>query len=209
VNIVFDFGGVVFRWQPAAMLMRELPHIATDETTAATWVSRIFQNYGGDWGDFDRGTVEPADLVRRIAARTGLNAADVQCVVDAVPHELQPLSDSVDWIRRLHADGHSLFYLSNMPAPYAQHLEVSYDFFDCFTSGVFSGRVKMIKPERAIFDFAATRFGKPANELVFFDDHLPNVQAARDAGWQAWQFTNAASAEATLQELKTPAGRPR
>jgi hypothetical protein len=35
VNIVFDFGGVVFRWQPALMLMRELPHIATDEDSAA------------------------------------------------------------------------------------------------------------------------------------------------------------------------------
>jgi putative hydrolase of the HAD superfamily len=208
VNIVFDFGGVVFRWQPVAMLMRELPHIATNETSAGLWVGRIFQNYGGDWGDFDRGTVEPAALVQRIARRTGLSAADVQRVVDAVPQELQPLPDSVAWVRRLQAAGHTLFYLSNMPVPYAQHLEDSHDFFSCFTAGVFSARVRMVKPERAIFDFAAAQFGKTAGELVFFDDHLPNVQAAQAAGWQALHFSDAARAEADLLALKTRALPP-
>jgi putative hydrolase of the HAD superfamily len=162
----------------------------------------VFQNYGGDWGEFDRGTVEAADLVRRIAKRTGLGATDVQRVVDAVPHELQPLPDSVALIRSLHAAGHTLFYLSNMPTPYARHLEDSHDFFSCFAAGVFSCRVQLIKPEPAIFACAMQRFGKAASELVFFDDHLPNVQAAQDAGWHAWHFTNAAQAEAHLRALK-------
>jgi putative hydrolase of the HAD superfamily len=209
MNIVFDFGGVVFRWQPAQMLMRELPHVATNEASAAAWVVRFFQNYGGDWGDFDRGTVAPADLVRRIAVRTGLRAHDVQRVVDAVPHELQPLPDSVALIRRLHAAGHTLFYLSNMPLPYAQHLEDSHDFFECFTAGVFSGRVQLSKPDPAIFHLAAQRFSIAPAELVFFDDHLPNVHAAQAAGWQARHFSDAANAQADLLALKTPAARPR
>lgn len=208
MNIVFDFGGVVFRWQPAALLMRELPHVASDEASAAAWVTRFFQDYGGDWGEFDRGTIEPTELVTRIAARTGLSAADVRHVVNAVPNELQPLPDTVALIRRLHAAGHTLFYLSNMPAPYAQHLESNNDFFSCFSAGVFSGRVNMVKPERAIFDFAAQRFGKPANELVFFDDHLPNVKAAQAAGWQALHFSTAAAAEAALQAFKSPVLHP-
>ena len=42
----------------------DLPQRATDEASAAHWVAQVFQGYGGDWGDFDRGTVTPADLVQ-------------------------------------------------------------------------------------------------------------------------------------------------
>ena len=73
------------------------------EADARHWMGQIFQSYGGDWGDFDRGTVEPAALVQRIARRTGLSEAEVQRVVDAVPHELQPQPATVALLRQLHA----------------------------------------------------------------------------------------------------------
>jgi putative hydrolase of the HAD superfamily len=198
MKIVFDLGGVLFHWQPEQMLQRELPHVATDAAAARHWVSEIFQSYGGDWGEFDRGTVSVPELVQRISRRTGLAAADVQRVVDAVPHELQPKADTVALLRRLHAAGRGLYYLSNMPAPYAEHLEAN-DFFSCFSDGVFSARVHHNKPEPAIFALAAQRFGHAPQDLVFLDDHEPNVHAARAAGWQALHFSNAAQAEAALR----------
>jgi putative hydrolase of the HAD superfamily len=199
MKIVFDLGGVVFRWQPAQMLARVLPQHITSTQTAAWWVQHFFQSYGGDWGEFDRGTVSVPKLVARIAQRTGLAPAEVQAVVDEVPRELQALPNSVALIRRLHAAGHTLFYLSNMPAPYATQLESNNDFFSCFSNGVFSGRVQLIKPEPAIFALAAKLFDVAVRDLVFLDDHLPNVLAARAAGWQALHFVDAAQAEQDLQ----------
>ena len=76
-HIVFDLGAVLFSWHPRQMLMREVPHLAPDEQRAAHWEAEIFQNYTGDWGEFDRGTVSVPTLVQRIAHRTGLAAADV------------------------------------------------------------------------------------------------------------------------------------
>ena len=87
-----------------------------------------------------------------------------------------------------------------MPAPYADHLEATHDFVGWFRDGVFSARVQAIKPERAIFDLAAQRFGVPPAELLFFDDHLPNIVAAQAAGWQAVHFTGVEAAEAALRE---------
>jgi len=196
--VVFDFGGVLFRWQPERMLREVLPQHAKDDTSARHWMKQIFQSYGGDWGDFDRGTVEPPALVQRIAQRTGLSEAEVQRVVDAVPHELQPRPDTVALLQRLHAAGRPLFYLSNMPAPYADFLQATHDFMALFSDGVFSGRVGHNKPEPAIFAIAAQRFGGAPGELLFLDDHEPNVIAARDLGWQALLFTDAAQAEAEL-----------
>lgn len=200
MKFVFDFAGVLFQWQPAAMLRRELPHLARDEQSAQHWVQEIFQAYVGDWGDFDRGTVAVPALVARIARRTGLAAADVQQVVDAVPRELQPVPDTVALLRRLRDAGRALYYLSNMPAPYADHLQASHDFVAWFRDGIFSARVGANKPEAAIFELAAARFDADPGELVFMDDHLPNVQAARALGWNALLFVNPAQTEAELRD---------
>ncbi len=200
MKIVFDFGGVLFNWHPVTMLQREIPHVAHNAAEAVHWVAQIFQGYTGDWGDFDRGTVAVPELVQRIAKRTGLAAADVQTVIDAVPRELQPLPDTVALLRKLHAAGRDLYFLSNMPAPYADHLQSSNDFMACFKDGVFSGHVGHNKPEPAIFALAAQRFGAAPKDLLFIDDHLPNVDAAHAAGWQAFQFTSAAQAATVLHE---------
>ena len=198
-RIVFDLGAVLFSWQPRQMLMREVPHLAGDERSAAHWEQQIFQNYSGDWGEFDRGTVSVPELVQRIARRTGLAAADVQTVVGAVPRELQPMPDSVALLHRLGDAGHTLHFLSNMPLPYAQILQSVNPFFSRFRSGVFSCHVHHNKPEAAIFVAAAERFASPPQDLVFMDDQAPNVDAARALGWCALQFHNAAQAAATLR----------
>ncbi len=200
MRIVFDFAGVLFHWQPLDLLKRELPMSATDDASARRLAQDIFQGYGGDWADFDRGKVEVPELVATIATRTGLPEQDVRRVVDAVPAELQPMPDSVALLRRLHAQGRRLHFLSNMPGPYADHLEREHDFLRCFESGVISARVQQIKPERGIFDTAARIFGAAPAELLFIDDVPDNVHAARAAGWQALQFVDAADCEAQLCE---------
>jgi len=200
MNLVFDFGGVVFRWQPHAFMPRLLPHRATGEAATAALVLDFFQGYSGDWGDFDRGIVDEARLAQRIAWRTGLSLDEVRTVIEAVPSELQPMPHTVRLLERLRERGHRLFFLSNMPAPYAAHLRAAHDFLRWFDDGVFSSQVHLVKPEPAIFHEARRRFGAPAQELLFVDDHALNVTAARAAGWQAMLFLSAPQCEAEFAE---------
>jgi putative hydrolase of the HAD superfamily len=199
MKFVFDFGAVLFDWRPPALLRQHLPQRVVDEASAAHWVQQFFQDYSGDWGAFDGGTLAADELVARIAARTGLSPAEVQAVVDAVPQALAPLPDSVALLARLRRAAQPLYYLSNMPAPYADHLERTHPFVGWFDDGVFSSRVKLSKPAPAIFALAQQRFGHPGHELVFLDDHPANVAAARAAGWNALLFRDAAQAEADLR----------
>lgn len=199
MKLVWDFGGVLFNWNPGALVRRELPQRAGSEAEVAHWVGAIFQSYGGDWGEFDRGALSVPVLAQRIATRTGLSPQEVLAVVDGVPRELKPKADSVALLRQLRDAGQAQFFLSNMPEPCADRLEAEHDFIGWFADGVFSGRVKAIKPEREIFELAAARFGLAPAELLFFDDHPPNVEAARAAGWQAEVFTTAAVAAEQLR----------
>ncbi|WP_374673405.1 HAD family hydrolase [Ideonella sp.] len=187
--VVFDFGRVLFDWQPERLLAQVLPHRVVDEASAAHWVAQVFQGYTGDWGDFDRGVVEVPALVQRIAARTGLAPDEVQAVVDAVPEALQPLPGTVQLLLDLKAAGRPLYFLSNMPAPYAEHLERTHGFLACFDGGVFSSRAQRNKPDPALYAHAEQCFGRAPHALYFVDDHAPNVAAAQARGWRGHVFT--------------------
>jgi putative hydrolase of the HAD superfamily len=198
MRVVFDFGGVVFRWHPASFLARVWPHRVQTLEQGAQAAALFFQNYGGDWGAFDQGLIGADEVVQRIAARTGWSADDVQTVVRAVPDELMPIAGTVSLIHDLKAAGHTLHFLSNMPEPYADHLSANYPLGAWFESGVFSGRVKHSKPGAEIYALAEQKFGVAAEELLFIDDHPVNVEAALARDWQSFVFTDPASARREL-----------
>ncbi|NDY92373.1 HAD family hydrolase [Ideonella livida] len=181
-HVIFDFGVVLFRWRPEVVLRQTLPGRVRDAASAAHWKAQIFQDYGGDWGDFDAGLLEVPELVARIATRTGLTPAEVLTVVQAVPPELEIKAGTVAIVQALRAAGHRLFYLSNMPEPYARHLETHHPLREWFEDGVFSARVRQRKPDPAIFHTALRQFGIPAADALFIDDHPANIATARGLG---------------------------
>jgi putative hydrolase of the HAD superfamily len=194
-TVVFDVGGVIVRWQPLE-LMRE--HFPRADPQAA--FSQVFEHWGpGDWRDFDLGRVEPEVLADRIAARTGFVRSAVAALIAAVPHHLQPTPEGVALIERVRAAGHRLALLSNMPAPYAAHLEATHACFASFEQRAWSGRLGVAKPERAIFDHLLRALAARGDELLFIDDHLGNVEAARACGWRGLHFENAAQTESSLR----------
>ncbi|HSI58380.1 MAG TPA: HAD family phosphatase [Ideonella sp.] len=200
-HIIFDFGGVLFDWRPAALLAEVLPDRAPTDDLAEHWKAQFFQGYEGEWGAFDSGLIEVHDLVTGIAARTGLSEDEVQRVIDAVPPALQPLPATVALLQRLKEAGHRLFFLSNMPAPYADYLEQNHpELLGHFEDGVFSARVKVGKPKPEIFDIALRQFGVEAEHGLFIDDHPANVDAAHALGLPAHLFTSASGLEAALVE---------
>jgi len=201
--VVFDFGGVVFNWSPPDLIRSLWPHRADTRETAQRLAGELFQSFvpGSDWSEFDRGSVQRPHIEQRLAQRTGWPEADLHQLLDAIPAHLAPMPDTVDWIERLAQAGTRLHYLSNMPQPFAQHLLREHAFLKHFRSGVFSCDVGQIKPEPAIFATAAKQFGLAPERCVFIDDHMGNVQAARQAGWHAVHFVEARQCEQALIRL--------
>jgi putative hydrolase of the HAD superfamily len=207
--VIFDFGAVLFQWQPLALLQQTVPDLAPDEAAARRVAASFFESFtsDSDWARFDLGLVEEPELARRIAARTGAPEDRVRRVIDAIPGHLQPQADTVALLQRLKAAGHRLYYLSNMPRSYAAHLERHNAFIGDFLDGIFSARVGLMKPHRAIFELADERFALAETKTVFIDDHAGNIAAARAHGWQGVHFSGAGQAERELQQAGwLPAG---
>ena len=212
--VVFDFGGVLFRWQPKVLIQQVLPHLARNDDEALQLAAQVFQSFapGSDWAEFDRGTAEWDEVRARIVARTGLAADDVHTLMAAIPPHLEAVRDTVAWLDALAASGTRLYFLSNMPAPYAAHLQREHAFLGHFADGVFSCDVKQIKPNADIFHTAAAQFGIDPSQTLFFDDNHHNISASRALGWQAVLFEDAAQCQQAVRDagwhLPSPALAP-
>ena len=203
-SVVFDFGGVLFNWRPADLLRSLFPQHAPDADAAQALVKRIFQGLklDADWAAFDQGRIEPEPLAQQIAVRTGMTVAEVTQLIGAIPDHLSPKPDTVELLGQLHDVGVSLYFLSNMPAPYARELEARHAFLGYFKTGVFSGDVGLSKPDPQIYALAAQRTGKPASQLIFLDDLAENIDVAVANGWGGGVvFKNANQAARELRAL--------
>jgi putative hydrolase of the HAD superfamily len=200
--VVFDFGGVLFNWQPRVLIQTVLPHLAGNDAQALDLAARVFQSFvpGSDWSEFDRGVLSWDAVCAQIAVRTGLTQTDVDALMAAIPPHLAPMAPSVSWLEQLAASGARLHFLSNMPRPYADYLEREHAFLKRFESGVFSCDVKQVKPNADIFETAASQFGIEPERTVFIDDNVHNVNTARSLGWRAVQFVDAAQCQAELAQ---------
>jgi HAD superfamily hydrolase (TIGR01509 family) len=93
-----------------------------------------------------------------------------------------PIEENVALLRRLKAAGRRVHALSNFAhEKFAESLKV-FPFLNEFDVAVISGREGVAKPDRRIFEILVERVGAPAEELLFVDDSLKNVEAARGFG---------------------------
>ena len=203
LDLVFDFGGVVFNWQPLRLLQETLPEVVADDAQARALAGQIFQSFSltSDWALFDLGQIEPEPLAERISKRCGLQASDVLKVIHAIPDHLVPIAGTVALLQHLKAQGHRLFFLSNMPTTYALELERRNDLAAWFDGGIFSSRVQLIKPRPEIFQEAVRRFDLVPTHTVFVDDLAHNIEAAAAQGWGGVQFHNPQQCGEALQPL--------
>jgi putative hydrolase of the HAD superfamily len=82
-----------------------------------------------------------------------------------------------------------------------EHLEREHRFFEVFKGIVISCRLKLCKPEPAIYQHALKANGLIAKDTVFIDDVDVNIAAAAGVGIRTIQFRNAAQCERDLRAL--------
>jgi putative hydrolase of the HAD superfamily len=205
VNIVFDFGAVLFTWQPGLLIQTHFPEHAVTQAQRSALAHAVFSH--ADWHDFDRGVLSAAEVSARTAHRLGLNEAAMHALVNGIGKRLQPMDDTLALLAQLRGlreqpgSALRLYYLSNMPVPYARALEHKHAFISWFDGGIFSGDVQHIKPEPEIYELLERRYQLEPSQTVFIDDLASNVAYAQSRGWQGIHFESAAQLKAQLQVL--------
>src|SRR5580765_1054805 len=153
LNIVFDLGG-----RRIIKKKKILIADAFDDPEVRRVVHSEFVGHP-DWLELDRGTLTPAAAVARASERTGLSHFELAEFLRRVPSGLVAITDTVELLYRLKAQGHSLYCLSNMHFASIDYLELAYDFFDVFTGKVISCRLNLCKPESKIYSYLLETYG--------------------------------------------------
>jgi putative hydrolase of the HAD superfamily len=193
-NVVFDLGGVLITWRPDEIAAS----FYTDPELSAALLEHVLRH--PDWLEMDRGTYDETELARRFAARMARPVEEMAALFEHVRASLLPIGETAALLTDLHARGLALYALSNMAVPMFRHIE-RYDFFRSFNGIVVSADVRLVKPDPAIFEHLAQRFGLAFDESVFVDDVAANVETARRLGMAAIRFESAAQCGRELERL--------
>jgi putative hydrolase of the HAD superfamily len=195
LNLVFDLGGVVVRWDPDAIIAG----VFNDAGVQARVRAGVFGH--ADWLELDRGTLERDEAIARAAQRTGVALDQIRRLLHAVPPSLTVFPDTVDLLRRLKRKGYPLYCLSNMHLASIEYLEKRETFWDVFDGAVISCRLQLCKPEAGIYEHLLRTHGLEAENTLFVDDVQKNLDAAAKLRIRTLRFENAAQCERELRAL--------
>lgn len=196
MNIVFDLGGVVFNWQPDAIVSS----IFEDPDARKLVKKEVLEH--SDWVELDRGTIALEQAIDHGARRTGLPCKDIERLFRAVPHFLTPIEATIELIRDLSDSENRLFVLSNMHLASIAYLEQHHEIWDMFDGIVISSRIQMVKPELQIYEYLLELYQLEPAETIFIDDMPENLAAASLLGIETLKFVDAARCERALAHLR-------
>lgn len=203
LSVVFDMGNVLIDWDPRAVYRP----LFADEAELGLFMVGLFRRM--------HYAVHDSELAFGDAlAPLRTQHPGEQHLIDIFETRWReflrgPMAESVAVVEELAESGVPLYGLTNWPhqvwpprAPEtADADDHDYGFLRHFRDIVVSGRVKMAKPDPAIYAHALERFRLRAEDAVFVDDLGANVDAAREMGMAAIRFTEAGALRAELAAL--------
>ena len=194
-SIVFDFGGVLLDWNPHHLYRRffndpfEIDQFLY-EINFPEW--NLQQDKGRP---FSQGI---AELSAKFPHYSQLIRAYSENWGDSI---VGPIVGTVDILQRLKNAGYALYGLSNWSSETFPIAYEKYDFFKLFDGIVISGKVKLVKPDPAIFEIILKMINRPAIECLLIDDSEANIAAAIKLGFAVILFKTPDQLEIELQKL--------
>ena len=194
-HIVFDIGKVLIHYDPDLPFSRLIPDADRrkwffDNVCTHDW--NIEQDRGRTWAEAEALLIadfpEQEDNIRAFRANWH----------EMVSHHYE---DSVAIMLGLIEDGRDVTMLTNFASDTFAEARERFPFLNRPRGVTVSGEVRLLKPDRAIYDRHAKDFGLDPTASLFIDDSAKNVQVAIDAGWQAVLFEGAGKLEQDLRRL--------
>lgn len=194
-TVVFDVGKVLFEWDLRYLFAK----LIADKDELEFFVTHVVTP---EWHfQHDAGRALDDMVTERIAEfpeYAKLIAVYANRFNETIPG---PVTGSLEIVQELAEIGVPLFAITNFGSEFWDMFRPTQPVFDRFQDIIVSGVEKLVKPDPAIYALALQRFGLKPGEAIFIDDNHDNVVSARNNGFAAHHFTDAASLRAELVAL--------
>ena len=111
------------------------------------------------------------------------------------------IPDMIRLQARVRAAGYPTWIFSNTNGLAVEHIRQHFPFFANFDGYFLSYELGVMKPAPGIYEAAERTTGFRGAEVLYLDDHLPNVAAALARGWQAIQHITPAETIPQVERL--------
>jgi 2-haloacid dehalogenase len=191
--LVFDFGGVLIEWDPRHLYRKifngDMAAVETFLTESKFMEWNLRQDAGRPFSE----AVD--ELCSRMPQYCDLFRAYDQRYEESISG---PNWSTVEILRSLKEAGYPLYGLSNWPDEKWRLVRPKYEFFCWFDYILISGEVKLAKPDPRIFSLFLEKIRRPAEQCLYIDDSMQNIQVSTQMGFQTIHFQ---SADQLRQEL--------
>lgn len=193
-NVVFDLGNVLFKWDPHAVVTRTFSNTPDPHEL----VNSIFKHQ--TWLDLNLGIITEQEAITAYQTRLLAHATEFTSMMDNVRTSLVPLEESIALLKRLQGE-YELYALTDNTLDIMAYLKKQHDIWPLFKGIVVSAEIGHLKPSEAIYRYLLDTYGLVADETVFIDDLLINVEGARKVGMKAIQFKTIEQCRGDLKRL--------
>ncbi|MGA8271300.1 MAG: HAD family phosphatase [Candidatus Sulfotelmatobacter sp.] len=196
--VIFDYGEVLCHRPTEEQIARMAKAFGTD--------TKAFQPlWEKNRGAFDRGDLTGEAYWRMLASDAGtkLDGEQLEQILKWDVEMYAAVNDPmVAWLRQLRNGGIKTALLSNMQWAMIDYLRKNFDWLDQFDFITFSAEVRLIKPDRAIYEHTLRGLGIKGGETLFVDDREVNIQAGRELGIHGLRFRSVEQLRRDLEAMK-------
>ena len=183
MDIILDMGNVLLEWNKDKILKA----VAKTQKDYLILDKAIFQS--GLWERLDLGTLTREELVDKVLSLLGdIYKKKVEEVIWNWPAYIDIYTEVFPLLARLKKNGHRIFVLSNTSPVFYELLKDQLSPLNGILDGfVLSCDIKVIKPDRKMFEEILHKYQLDPANCVFLDDIADNTKMAESLGIRAYQ----------------------
>lgn len=181
--VVFDFGGVVARadtTQMANFLINSF-NINKEELSNSMRSMQIYVSNGGSekqfWEQFavSKKIILPEDWFDQFGI--------------IIKKSINEIPETIILVKMLQSQGYQTAMLSDV-TQYQAEIIRKIGYYNLFSPVLLSYEIGVKKPNPEAFQILLKKLNKPASSVLFIDDKIENVEAAKNQGIDAIHFNN-------------------
>ena len=182
-NVIFDCGQVLVHFEPEYMVRQYV----SNEPDVALLTEVIFDRLY--WDKLDAGTITNEETLElcheRLPKRLWELCDEIYYNwIYNIP-EIEGMSDLIKYIKK--EFGVKTYLLSNISKYFAEHKD-EIEILSLLDGYVFSSSIGLVKPNKDIYEHLLSTFGLEANECLFIDDRVENINAGKDVNIDGYVF---------------------
>lgn len=183
-NIVFDNGGVIVKYS----FETYLDWFNFDKPLQQQF-NELFKS--SQWVQLSKGEITSKEFEEYAVSVFPQYEKEVKAILDVenLKHLIPPYQQTLDYIDSLRERGYKVFLLSDIVEDTITYMKQAVDNWEEMFDGiVYSCRVGMVKKEGKVFDYLLKKFELVAEETLFVDDTVRNLQEAEKYGIKTLRF---------------------